>query len=56
MESEVSPEKSLEKNTQATDFKEIISQEEKKLSSLLSKNELKVIEADCGRAEKLTKF
>ena len=40
VESEVSPEKSLEKNTQATDFKEIISQEGKKLSSLLSKNEV----------------
>ena len=40
VESEASPGKSLEKNTEATDFKEIISQEEKKLSSLLSKNEV----------------
>jgi len=40
VESEVSPEKSLEKNTEATDFKEIISQEEKKLSSSLSKDEV----------------
>ena len=40
VESEVSPEKSLEKNTEVTDFKEIISQEEKKLSSSLSKDEV----------------
>ena len=40
VESEASPGKSLEKNTEATDFKEIISQEEKKLSSSLSKDEV----------------
>jgi len=41
VESEVSPEKTLEKNTQTTDFKEIIFQEGKKLSRSLSNDEVK---------------